>query len=100
MQPYVLLNWYQSDQEYLMAKNIYQYLGFHVANSIYSMLKNSPGVFNPLEVTNLSVPTFEKNDIRASIKEQYLNSPGSRAWQCSSAPCVMILTTGASTTSS
>jgi len=23
--------------------------GFHVANSIYSMLKNSPGVFNPLE---------------------------------------------------
>ena len=28
----------------------YEYAGFHVANSIYSMLKNSPGVFNPLEV--------------------------------------------------
>ena len=28
----------------------YYYSGFHVANSIYSMLKNSPGVFNPLEV--------------------------------------------------
>ena len=28
----------------------YCYSGFHVANSIYSMLKNSPGVFNPLEV--------------------------------------------------
>ena len=28
----------------------YCYSGFHVANSFYSMLKNSPGVFNPLEV--------------------------------------------------
>ena len=33
--------------------NIHDSVGFHVANSIYSMLKNSPGVFNPLEVTDL-----------------------------------------------
>ena len=26
--------------------------GFHVANSIYSILKSSPGVFRPLEVNN------------------------------------------------
>ena len=25
--------------------------GFHVANSIYSIVKSSPGVFRPLEVT-------------------------------------------------
>ena len=25
--------------------------GFHVANSIYSILKSSPGIFKPLEVT-------------------------------------------------
>ena len=27
--------------------------GFHVANSIYSILKSSPGVFRPLEVCNI-----------------------------------------------
>ena len=38
--------------------------------------------------------------MKVSLKQQYLNSLVCRAWQCSSAPCVMILTTGASTTSS
>ena len=43
---------------------------------------------------------IQKNNTKASNKRQYLIYTVSRAWQCSSVPCVMISTTGASTTSS
>ena len=35
--------------------------GFHVANSIYSILKSSPGVFRPLEVCNILLINIKFN---------------------------------------
>ena len=46
----------------------YCYSGFHVANSIYSMLKNSPGVFNPLEVQISNIVKRQGTHYKESIK--------------------------------
>ena len=77
---------------YFSGSDQHIFIGFHVANSIYSMLKNSPGVFNPLEVPNLS---------NHGSNEHLMNYYAiRRVWQCSSGPCAMISTTGVLTTSS
>ena len=67
--------------------------GFHVANSIYSILKAAPTVFKPLEVIRF-VTDFETH---ASELTFFLLDSVCR---CTSAPSVTIWTTEASTTSS
>ena len=62
--------------------------GFHVANSIYSILKASPGIYTPYEV------------ILNTIHELQLTFPDDSVLDCGSAPFVTTLITVASTTSS
>ena len=50
--------------------------GFHVANSIYSICKSSPGVFRPLEVIinyNLNVLTIFKLAVVYDLMSRYPN---------------------------
>ena len=74
--------------------------GFHVANSIYSMLKNSPGVFNPLEVEVLSLHRTKKQLQTIQFIHLRSNCTFCRVCQCSLVPCATISTIVASTTSS
>ena len=63
--------------------------GFHVANSIYSILKASPGIYTPYEVI--------QNTIRDLKQNTFSNDS---VLDCGLAPFVTILITAASTTSS
>ena len=62
--------------------------GFHVANSIYSILKASPGIYTPYEV------------IQNTILDPHLTFTVYSVLDCGSAPFVTTLITAASTTSS
>ena len=57
--------------------------GFHVANSIYSILKASPGIFSPLEVRT-----------RPGVFVWYSCSFSDSVWLCMLGQYVMIWTTG------
>ena len=65
--------------------------GFHVCNSIYSILKASPGIFTPVEVSS------SDTEMKLHHLDTFFNF---RAWASGWAPSATTWTTVATTTSS